>query len=77
MSKYCLSSALRCYLFKERKETGKRIICYYSSLRMQRTKGTLRFKNPCPRPQIHPSLINCYFGPDMSRMASRKVERSA
>ena len=37
----------------------------------------LCFKNPCPCPQIHPSLIDCYFGPDMSRMACQKVERWA
>lgn len=74
-SKPCLSSALPYCLFKGRKETWKHIICYYSSLRMQRTKGTLCFKNPCPRPQIRLSLIHCYFGPDVSRKARRKAKR--
>lgn len=55
----CLSSSLRCCLFKGGKETWKHIICYYSSLRMQRTKGTFRFKKSLPLSL----LINCYFGP--------------
>lgn len=55
-SKQCLSSALRCCLSKGRKETWKHIICYYSSLRMQRTKGTFCSKIPMPL-SPNPSLL--------------------
>lgn len=72
-SKPYFSSALPYCLFKGRKETWKHIISYYSSLRMQRTKGTLCFKNPGPRTQIRPFLI--HSGPDVSRNARRKVKR--